>query len=300
MKNFYQQSMNSRNSESKFLNSKIYNYGLIFFIIPFILIILSSIFYTLTLKNLKIPLLQGHYAGIAFVFLYALIVEKRKPKTFGFIGYPAINYIIFTVAALIVFLIPFMLTMMAAGFPKLELNSAINIGALLSLGYYYIIQSLTEELFFRGLAMQALLRFNRKKSFKTNMIIAIVLSSIGFTLIHLQIFTLPVSLMIPSALGLFFAGTLLAVIAIRYGMLAAFGFHFGWNYINAIIGLPVSGSPADTATSIFKIPSDFFKNVNPIISGGEFGLEASYALLITLAVLTVIVFKSIIKKEKTN
>lgn len=75
----------------------------------------------------------------------------------------------------------------------------------------------------------------------------------------------------------------------------AIGYHAIWNFIlGNIFGVPVSGN-IQAGTLLTSSPSSF-----DLISGGEYGLEASLVFTIVLFIQIAFIYVFFIKKGKTN
>lgn len=119
--------------------------------------------------------------------------------------------------------------------------------------------AITEELMFRGLALQGLERLFGSRA-------ALVATSLFFGAAHL--FNPGASLWSALAIAVE-AGLLLgAAFLWRRSIWFVVGLHFAWNSTEQLLGIPVSGKPAEgLLTTHVSGPS--------ILTGGAFGLEAS-------------------------
>ncbi|MGO3017675.1 MAG: CPBP family intramembrane glutamic endopeptidase [Anaerococcus sp.] len=151
---------------------------------------------------------------------------------------------------------------------------------LFTLGW--VIQGFSEELICRSLFMNGFTAFGSVKS-------AILLNSLIFSLIHIG----NNSVNIIALINLFLSGiTYSLIFYLKDSIWTVAAAHSFWNMIQGnIFGISVSGF-AIAKSSIFS--TDFLGS--NLITGGEFGIEAS--LLCTLAELLVIIFVyNIIKKK---
>ena len=113
---------------------------------------------------------------------------------------------------------------------------------------------------------------------------AIILSSVGFGLLHMHSMSLLGVSPASAAIGLTTitaAGALLGIICLRWGLLSAIGFHFFWNFLQYdIFGLGRQGE--------FPSLVNLSRTGNLLLTGGEYGPEASLpglaVVLITLGV----------------
>jgi uncharacterized protein len=131
--------------------------------------------------------------------------------------------------------------------------------------------AVTEELVFRGLALQALEKL-------WGSWIALAVTAVFFGLLHLAN---PGATLWSSFAIAVEAGVLLgAAFLWRRDLWLAVGLHFAWNTSVGLLGIPVSGHPA--AGVLVARP------VGPeLLTGGGFGLEASIVPVIVSLVLAV-------------
>lgn len=138
----------------------------------------------------------------------------------------------------------------------------------------YVLQATVEETVFRGYFMVSLSR-------RYPLWMASALSAITFAAVHLTN---------PGAgpmviLNIFLIGFFLSMIILKRGNIwVASGFHTMWNFAQGnIFGMSVSGFNMSDST-IFKFTS---VSENPLLTGGDFGLEATLETTI-IAVLLII------------
>ncbi|MFC2424282.1 MAG: CPBP family intramembrane glutamic endopeptidase [Fusobacterium polymorphum] len=159
----------------------------------------------------------------------------------------------------------------------------INVLLLIKVFIFFVFQGLLEELLFRGYLMPL---FSKVIGIK----FTIILLSFLFTCIHL----LNPNLNIIGLVNIFLAGVTFSLIYYYTENLWIVGaMHTFWNFIlGFIVGSQISG--IDTYNSIFfSIPVEN----KELISGGEFGFEAS--IVTTIVELTISLFVVyLIKKEK--
>ena len=131
--------------------------------------------------------------------------------------------------------------------------------------------AVTEELLFRGLALQALERL-------CGSWVALAVTAVFFGLVHLanpgatpwSSFAIAVE-----------AGVLLgAAFLWRRDLWLAIGLHFAWNTSVGLLGIPVSGHPAAGVLTARPTGPD-------LVTGGGFGLEASIVPVVVSLVLAV-------------
>jgi uncharacterized protein len=131
--------------------------------------------------------------------------------------------------------------------------------------------AVTEELIFRGLALQALERL-------CGSWIALAITAVSFGLLHLAN---PGATLWSSFAIAVEAGVLLgAAFLWRRDIWLAIGLHFAWNVSVGLLGIPVSGHPA--AGVLIARPTG-----PELVTGGGFGLEASIVPVIVSLALAV-------------
>jgi len=126
-----------------------------------------------------------------------------------------------------------------------------------------------EELFSRGYFLQTLARV-------TPLWVANLITALIFTALHIW----NLGFTWPAFLGVFLAGILLGYCYIMTRSLyLPMAFHFAWNFFQAMLGFPVSGT---SQFGLFRL----IREGPPLFTGGAFGPEASlfgfFLLLIAL------------------
>jgi uncharacterized protein len=131
--------------------------------------------------------------------------------------------------------------------------------------------AVTEELIFRGLALQALERL-------CGSWLALAITAVLFGLLHLAN---PGATVWSSFAIAVEAGVLLgAAFLWRRGLWLAVGLHFAWNTSVGLLGIPVSGHPVAGVLTATPTGPD-------LLTGGGFGLEASIVpVIVGLALAT--------------
>ncbi|HEU5223390.1 MAG TPA: CPBP family intramembrane glutamic endopeptidase [Candidatus Lumbricidophila sp.] len=132
-----------------------------------------------------------------------------------------------------------------------------------------VVAAVVEELLFRGIFTQAVERLGGTW-------VAVVLSAVLFGFIH---GSNPGSTLWSNIAIALEAGVLLAAVFIwRRSLWAVIGLHFAWNFLLAISGIPVSGTKTDGLFRTTTSGAD-------ILTGGNFGLEASIVpVVLSLAI----------------
>ena len=146
-----------------------------------------------------------------------------------------------------------------------------------------LVLAVTEELFFRGIFYRVL-----EERFSCGT--AIIVTALLFTAAHL-------------ANDHFTVISIFSVVAgsVILGLLYTFSrslwmpvfFHFTWNMIQVILGLPVSGSTMFSEAALF----DLSLAGPPLLTGGEFGLENSLVIIILLFASSWVLYREIRKLQ---
>lgn len=140
---------------------------------------------------------------------------------------------------------------------------------------FFISVGITEEVVTRGLMQHALMRFGKWS--------ALILISVVFGLLHMANEGVTVN----AILGVTFAGFMLGIaMYATNSIMFSIGIHITWNWVQgAVYGIPVSGMVSEE--HVFKTT---FLGSNSLVTGGEFGAEASLSCLIVLALISVILY----------
>lgn len=153
-----------------------------------------------------------------------------------------------------------------------DIGSVILFGAVLQ-----VFVASGEELSFRGYIFAALDKYADRKS-------AIALSSAAFAVMHIPAMFLLGIGMVSAAIALstiFLASVVLSLLYAYVGLLSSIGFHFSWNLMQYhVYGLGLHSE----MPSIFNLSG----SGNVLLTGGEFGPEASLpglaVMLVTLGI----------------
>jgi hypothetical protein len=146
--------------------------------------------------------------------------------------------------------------------------------SLVSSAFLFMIFALSEDILNRGLLYPYLKN-------RTTAWFAIVFTSVLFMSFHL----FNPSFAIIPAMSIFLAGVLMCLLRDLTGNLwLSWGFHFGWNMLQAGLGIQVSG----IYVHIRDLPVHITLSGNTTISGGEFGVEGGIAGLLSTAIMIII------------
>ena len=135
------------------------------------------------------------------------------------------------------------------------------------------VQSTTEEILYRGFALQALARYG--------VWIGIAGTAAIFVFVHQAALANPLA-----AFNLFLAGVMFALYVLREGGLwGACGLHAMSNWVqNSLFGFAVSGQEIPGG-SLFALQT----RGNPLLTGGDYGIEASLpGTVVVLAVIAIL------------
>ncbi len=146
------------------------------------------------------------------------------------------------------------------GLITVHLNNSINWKFIVIIFFGFIIQSLAEEVMFRGYIQNSIAVHKGKT-------LAIVIQALIFASVHV----LNPEITIISALNLVLLGLVLGVIySFRDNIWLVAGMHFAWNFLLGVVqGGEVSGNTI--SESIF----DIALNGHYVLTGGNFGIEGS-------------------------
>lgn len=148
----------------------------------------------------------------------------------------------------------------AAALPIVASMAAVSLGG-----------AVTEELLFRGLALQALERMCGSWP-------ALAITAALFGLVHLA--NPDASLWSSLAIAVEAGALLGAAFLWRRNLWLTIGMHFAWNTAVGLLGIPVSGHPADGLLVTRPTGPD-------LLTGGDFGIEASIVPIIVSLLLAV-------------
>lgn len=209
----------------------------------------------------------GAVAAVAVYWLVMRFVARRRMPELG--SARAVPHAMIGIALGTVFIAASVLMVMTEfSFTRSSGDTASTVAAMVAV---QLGAAVTEELVFRGLALQALERL-------WGSWVALAVTAVCFGLLHLAN---PGATLWSSFAIAVEAGVLLgAAFLWRRDIWVAVGLHFAWNTSVGLLGIPVSGHPA--AGVLIARP------VGPeLLTGGGFGLEASIVPVIVSLVLAV-------------
>ena len=209
--------------------------------------------------------------GLAFLVLFVKIIDREKTITAAWFS-PQRHVKEFFIGGLLgsICIMLGFLIIINFNWSQVEIGY-LRINYLLGTLFLFLCVGFLEELFFRGYVLRKLLE-------KFSPLVSLLFSSLAFSLIHFisqKIAILPM-------INIFFIGLLLGILFIKAkNIWIVTGFHFLWNYVQAILGFNVSGG---------EYPSILYLNFEHmnLFNGGEFGFEGS--CVCTIIVLLTICF----------
>ena len=221
---------------------------------------------TLSLGGPVLGLVCAAVAVVVYKLVMRYVARRETPEI---ARRRAVPYLLFGVMIGLVFIGASILAVMTefsfSRSPGNALSIVANMAAV-SLG-----AAVTEELLFRGLALQAL-----EKMFGSW--IALAITALLFGLLHLAN---PGATLWSSIAIAIEAGVLLgAAFLWRRNIWLVVGLHFAWNTAVGLLGIPVSGHPADGL--LITRPTG-----PELLTGGGFGLEASIVPVIVSLLLAI-------------
>lgn len=227
-------------------------------------------------------ILTNFFAGLILVFFFRKIADRQNISSLGLAwkgfgkertGGLLAGILLITVIATILWLMKLVQWFTA---------DADAQGLLIVLGLLLLV-AIGEELVFRGYVLSNLMQFMPKEA-------ALFISSILFAVFH----SLNPNFSIIAFINIFIAGVLLGVNYI-YTKNLWFGifFHFSWNFFQGpVLGFQVSGIDLPAL-----LQQDLRGSV--LLTGGRFGLEASWLTTFAMSVTTIILYVIFQRKYNT-
>ena len=223
--------------------------------------------------------------SIVIVITFAKLSSNMKPKNLGIIKENAFkNYVVSYLLGIILISVIFFIILFTNSITVTsEFNSKNFIFIILAF-LFFIFQGAYEEILIRGYLMPHL-----SKALGNSF--SVIFSSLFFSLLH----SLNDNISKIALFNLFIAGILFGLIYILTGNLfVVSAFHSAWNFFQGnIFGSNISGN--NPYYSIFKSTPT---QENNLLSGGNFGFEASIICLIVQIIIIILLF--IIKKGNNN
>ncbi len=226
-------------------------------------------------KALNVQYIGLGVGVVIATLLYRYFVDDKNYSTLG-LGFNRLGkeLMVGIVWAIGILAVSFIIIWILKGVEIIEIRQ-MGIGLLGYLSFFFWV-AIVEEFVFRGYLLQMITEH-------LNYTIAIILTSLGFAVIHLanDHFTWL------SFCNLTLGGILMALLYLKYKSLyAPIGFHWLWNYFQGnILGFGVSGNDVLGFLQISVKEPDW-------LSGGKFGLEGSIFTCILLAIVIIYVWYS--------
>jgi len=226
-------------------------------------------------KMLNIQYLGLSFGVVVSTLLYRYFVDDSPYHSLG-LGFNKLSkeLIIGISWAVGILTVAFFIVWIANGVDILQ-TEKLGIGLLGYLSFFFLV-AIVEEFVFRGYLLQMMTEH-------LNYTIAILLTSIGFALIHLGNAHFTWIAFCNLTLG----GVVMALLYLKYQSLyAPIGFHWLWNYFQGnILGFGVSGNDVLGVLQISVEGPDW-------LSGGQFGLEGSIFTCILLGITSIYLWSS--------
>ena len=212
--------------------------------------------------------------GTILVIVYCRFIEKRSLRSMGFVRKKAFGQYMFGLLLGLIMFSAALLICLGTGTLKYR-GVVIGDSMMLLILFFvaFLVQGMFEEVLLRGYFMVSL-------SNKTPLIIAILVNSVMFAIIHLLNTGISVMAFINLILYGIFASVYMVKTNNLWGICAI---HSMWNFTQGnLYGILVSGQ--NVGVSLFSFVST---ERGELINGGAFGLEGGFAVTFVLVVATI-------------
>lgn len=219
------------------------------------------------------------------LFLILLINKKHYHKTYESLGFYKTEwkkkYVIGAGLGVSAIVIVYLCNLIFQAL-SININSNFNLWILIAVLIGYMIQGMTEEVFFRGFIMNI---FSSQKG----VVFGILMSSVFFAIMHIG----NPGTQFLAIINIFIFGLVFGLLFYWSNNIWLTGAaHSFWNFtMGSVLGIPVSGQR--DITSIFK--TNVFNN-KAFINGGAFGLEGGIIVTIFGIILCIVLWKLCQKK----
>ncbi len=213
---------------------------------------------------------------IAVTIIYCKVFEKRKLNSMGF-NKKVCDYLVGLVVAVLLLTVIVGVCCATGVMSFGGMSSDFDTLYVVALLMGFIIQGSSEEILCRGFLLPSL-------SNKVSLPVAIFVSSTAFAIPHLPtVLSADTQFAVVGVVNLYLVSAVFSLLFIlRSNIYIVCGLHSIWNFVlNGAIGLSVSGTQGN-ANALMSVNV----NVENLLSGGMYGVEAS---VITTAVLAVVV-----------
>jgi len=233
-------------------------------------------------------MLNLQYVGLALgvvpsTLLYRFFVDDKRPQSLGLSSSRFWKETIMGIGWAIGLLSLSFLAIWLLNGVEIIQTKDLGIGLLGYLSFFFLV-AIVEEFVFRGYLLQMMTEHLTPT-------IAIILTSLGFAIIHLtnDHFTWI------SFCNLTLGGVIMALLYFKYQSLyAPIGFHWLWNYFQGnILGFGVSGNDVLSVLQLSVEEPDW-------LSGGRFGLEGSIFTCILLGVAILFLWQNTIELKNKS
>ena len=221
----------------------------------------------------QIEELVTNLVTVGLLALWIVFKEGRKFSTVGFLGTRGpLRFLIGIGVGLLLFAIPTLTLLFSGQYrvadPGPRASGLAALPIVLALALVWVVQASTEEIVVRGYLLQ--IHGQQLPAW-----VAVVVTSLGFAVIHLDFTPLPL-------LNITLVAVFFAFVSLRQGSIwLASGIHMGWNYMQGnLAGIPVSGNTYQTSL-VFLQPSP---GSIDWLTGGTFGVEGSAAATVVLLI----------------
>ncbi len=225
--------------------------------------------------------------GTVIVIIYCRFIEKRSLGSIGMRRNKAVSgYLIGMLVGLLMFSGVVIVNIMLGALNFNGFKPNLNIGLLLVYLLAWLVQGMSEEFIFRGFLMNSI-------GGKHNMISAVVISAIAFSLAHIA--NSGVTLL--ALINIFLFGAFMSMYMICFDNIwGVSAIHAVWNFSQGnVFGISVSGT--GSGETLFVTDAVYGKD---FINGGAFGAEGGIATTIILFIAFVILFAYMFKTKKID
>ena len=226
---------------------------------------------------------------IAFAVIYCLKIEGRNLLSMGFVKRRAVvEYVVGLAIGFAMFSLVMLICKLSGAFElSLAPNLTASVPMLTAFFGGFVIQGLSEEVLCRSYLLNSLCP-------KTGVPIALAISSVAFSLLHIGNTAISPLALINIALFGIFAGIYFLRRGSIWGVAAI---HTAWNFAEGnIFGVRVSG--VTLSTSVFTATAD---ESLALLNGGQFGAENGLAMTLALLIaIALAIFIPTSSKQRKN
>lgn len=227
------------------------------------------------------------FAILFNVFVWGMLVQKRKIASFGFVKENVgRSYLKGLLTGFVLLSLSLLISVATGSIKMTGISKDINIFAQLALFLSFCVQGMSEEVLCRGFFIPSFTR-------RYPVVIAVVLNSVFFAALHLMN---PGIGMLPEVNLLLFGITASLYFIYTENIWGIGALHAMWNYVQGnLYGVKVSG--IDMGDTIFTSESVAGKE---LINGGSFGLEGGLGVTIVYSAMIIILIVLMQKRRKNS